>query len=186
MVKNLPANARDIRDGGSTFGSGRSPEGQHGNPLQYSCLENPMDCLPGGLQSMGSPRVIHKRGDLACGTGMHPLVQRHKLALPCISFPITGLASTWGTPEQGCQNPRTWNTSVACSLAQPHLEHTSHLKQYIHTRAHTHNPQNTGSSSKSCPLMLSFLFLRFFFSCGPFLRSLLNFLQYCLFYVLTF
>ena len=122
-----------------------------------------MDCLPGGLQSMGSPRVIHKRGDLACGTGMHPLVQRHKLALPCISFPITGLASTWGTPEQGYQNSRTWNTSVACSLAQPHLEHTSHLKQYIHTRAHTHNPQNTGSSSKSCPLMLSFLFLRFFF-----------------------
>ena len=68
---------------------------------------------------------------------MHPLVQRHKLALPCVSFPLTGLASTWGTPEQGCQSPRTWNTSVACSLAQPHLGHTSHLKQYD-THAHTH------------------------------------------------
>ena len=41
-----------------------------------------------------------------------------------------------GTPEQGCQNPRTWNTSVACSLAQPHLGHTSHLKQYTHTHTH--------------------------------------------------
>ena len=43
VVKNLPANAGDIRDLGSTPGSGRSPGGEHGNPLQYSCLENPMD-----------------------------------------------------------------------------------------------------------------------------------------------
>ena len=43
MVKNLPANAGDIRDAGSIPGSGRSPGGGHGNPLQYSCLENPMN-----------------------------------------------------------------------------------------------------------------------------------------------
>ena len=43
MVKNLPANAGDERDLGSVPGSGRSPGGGHGNPLQYSCLENPMD-----------------------------------------------------------------------------------------------------------------------------------------------
>ena len=42
-VKNLPANAGDIREVGSIPGSGRSPGGEHGNPLQYSCLENPMD-----------------------------------------------------------------------------------------------------------------------------------------------
>ena len=42
-VKNLPANAGDVRDSGSIPGSGRSPGGGHGNPLQYSCLENPMD-----------------------------------------------------------------------------------------------------------------------------------------------
>ena len=42
-VKNLPAKAGDIRDMGSIPGSGRSPGGGHGNPLQYSCLENPMD-----------------------------------------------------------------------------------------------------------------------------------------------
>ena len=43
VVKNLPANAGDIRDAGSIPGLGRSPGGGHGNPLQYSCLKNPMD-----------------------------------------------------------------------------------------------------------------------------------------------
>ena len=43
VVKNLPANAGDIRDMGSIPGSGRFPGGGHGNPIQVSCLENPMD-----------------------------------------------------------------------------------------------------------------------------------------------
>ena len=43
MVKNPPANAGDLRDTGLIPGSGRSPGGGHGNPLQYSCLENLMD-----------------------------------------------------------------------------------------------------------------------------------------------
>ena len=43
VVKNLTANAGDVRDEGSIPGSGRSPGGGHGNPLQYSCLESPMD-----------------------------------------------------------------------------------------------------------------------------------------------
>ena len=43
MVKNPPANAGDIRDTGSVPGSGRSPGEGHGNPLQYSCLDDPMD-----------------------------------------------------------------------------------------------------------------------------------------------
>ena len=42
-VKNLTANAGDIRDPGWIPESGRSPRGGRGNPLQYSCLENPMD-----------------------------------------------------------------------------------------------------------------------------------------------
>ena len=42
VVKNLPANVGDIRDVASILRSGRSPGGGHGNPLQYSCLENPM------------------------------------------------------------------------------------------------------------------------------------------------
>ena len=43
MVKNPPANAGDIRDADLIPGSGRSPRGGNGNPLQYSCLENPTD-----------------------------------------------------------------------------------------------------------------------------------------------
>ena len=43
VVKKLSDNAGDRRDAGSVPGSGRSPGGQHGNPLQYTCLENPTD-----------------------------------------------------------------------------------------------------------------------------------------------
>ena len=43
MVKNPPANAGDMRDMGLIPGKGRSPGEGHGNPLQYCCLENPMD-----------------------------------------------------------------------------------------------------------------------------------------------
>ena len=43
VVKNSLANAGALRDAGLILGLGRSPGGGHGNPLQYSCLENPMD-----------------------------------------------------------------------------------------------------------------------------------------------
>ena len=43
VVKNLPANAGDVRDTDLISGLGRFPGGCHGNPLQCSCLENPMD-----------------------------------------------------------------------------------------------------------------------------------------------
>ena len=43
MTKNLPAYAGDVGGPGSIPESGRSPEGGNGNPLQYSCLGNPMD-----------------------------------------------------------------------------------------------------------------------------------------------
>ena len=43
VVKNLPASAGALGDAGSIVGLGRSLGGGHGNPLQYSCLENPMD-----------------------------------------------------------------------------------------------------------------------------------------------
>ena len=65
VVKNLPANAGDIRDAGSTPESGRSPGGGHGNPLQYSCLENLMDRESDRLQSIGLQRVRHNWSDLA-------------------------------------------------------------------------------------------------------------------------
>ena len=43
VVKNLLANAGELRDASSIPGLGRCPGGGNGNPLQYSCLENPMD-----------------------------------------------------------------------------------------------------------------------------------------------
>ena len=43
VVKNSPANAGDARGSGSILGSRRSPGGGNGNPLQYSCLKNPID-----------------------------------------------------------------------------------------------------------------------------------------------
>ena len=53
MVKNPPANAGDM---GSSPGSGRALGEGNGNPLQYSCIENPMAEEPGGLQSVGSEK----------------------------------------------------------------------------------------------------------------------------------
>jgi len=50
VVKNLPANAEDTEDSGSIPRSGRSLGEGNGNPLQYSCLENPTD--PGGWQAI--------------------------------------------------------------------------------------------------------------------------------------
>ena len=43
MVKSAPANEEDARNAGLIPGSERSPGGEYGNPLQYFCLENPMD-----------------------------------------------------------------------------------------------------------------------------------------------
>ena len=59
LVKNLLANAGDIRDVGSIPELGRSPGVGNGNPLQYSCLENSMNREPGGLKPVGSQRVGH-------------------------------------------------------------------------------------------------------------------------------
>ena len=49
MVKNPPANAGDVRDLGSVPGLGRSPGGEHGSPLQLSCLTNPWTEEPGRI-----------------------------------------------------------------------------------------------------------------------------------------
>ena len=54
MVKNLLVNAADVRDSGLIPGSGRFPGGGNGSPLQYSCLENPVD---GGAWQATAHRV---------------------------------------------------------------------------------------------------------------------------------
>ena len=74
MVKNLPANAGDA---GSIPGLGRSPGGGHGNPLQYSCLENPH-----GQRSLARySRWSHKELDTA-----EALDQTHRMTfMTCIA-----------------------------------------------------------------------------------------------------
>ena len=57
VVKKLAASAGDIRNVGSIPASGRSPGGGHGNPLQYSCLENPH-----GQRSLGA--TVHRVAEL--------------------------------------------------------------------------------------------------------------------------
>ena len=64
VVKNLPANAGDIRDVVSTPGLGRYPGGGNGNPLQYSHLENPMDRGAWQAQVHGG----HKESDMTKST----------------------------------------------------------------------------------------------------------------------
>ena len=59
-VKSLPANAGDVRDSGSIPRSGGSPGGGHDNPLQYSCLENPVD--RGAMVASYGPQG-HKESD---------------------------------------------------------------------------------------------------------------------------
>ena len=82
VVKNLPAKAGDM---GSIPGSGRCPGGGHGHPLQYSCLESP-------IQSTGSHRVGHNRSDLAC---MHTRsrTQVQLTPRPTVTFPSLPQAS---------------------------------------------------------------------------------------------
>ena len=60
MLKNLPANAGETRNLGSVPGLGRSPGGGHGNLLQNSCLENPLDRGAWRATVTGQKRVRHK------------------------------------------------------------------------------------------------------------------------------
>ena len=66
VVKNPPANAGDVRDVGLIPGLARSPGGGHGNPLQYTCLENPHGQRSlEGYSPWGHKRVRHNRSDIA-------------------------------------------------------------------------------------------------------------------------
>ena len=66
MVKNLPANADDAGDAGSVPGSGGSPGGGNGNPLQFSCLENPTDGGTWGATFHGAAKSQTEHGHISC------------------------------------------------------------------------------------------------------------------------
>ena len=86
MVKNLPANAGDVRDVGLVPGSGRSPGGGRGNPFRYSCLENAMDrrAWPATVHRVAQSRTQMKQ----LSTHVHCLYNRIYLSGDsCIAVP---------------------------------------------------------------------------------------------------
>ena len=66
VVKNPSASAGDIRNSGSTLGLGRFPGEGHGNPLQYSCLENPRDRGAWWATAHRIAKSVHDWSDVAC------------------------------------------------------------------------------------------------------------------------
>ena len=95
VVKNLPANAEDIRDMGSIPGKGRSLGGRRDNPLQFPCLENPWTEDTGGLQSMGSQRVGHDCNGLARTQAHCPEVWAHQLLLVALIHAGKNTGFSW-------------------------------------------------------------------------------------------
>ena len=71
VVKSPPASAGDVGDSGSIPGLGRCPGGSNGNPLQYFCLENPMD---GGAYQATVYRVAKSQAQLSAHTHTHTLL----------------------------------------------------------------------------------------------------------------
>ena len=81
VVENPPANAGDTKDAGSISGLGKSPGGGHGNPLQYSCLENPM---AGGFWQATVHRVRQSRTRLSDVTTTYKVILKYWLySLSC-------------------------------------------------------------------------------------------------------
>ena len=85
--KESTCNAGDAGDVGSIPGLGRYPGGGHGNPLQYSCLENPhgqrslAGCSPRGHKELDTAERLSTHGLIRVGTAVIPILQVRKLML---------------------------------------------------------------------------------------------------------
>ena len=100
-VKNLPADAGDIRDTGSVPGLGRSPGVEHGNTLQYTCLENPMDRGAWRVTVHSTTHILRHRFTLNCNP-------RHPKLLSCIP---TCYLVTYGREIRWIRKQNLWNCS---------------------------------------------------------------------------
>ena len=115
MVKSQPANSGDIRDVGLIPGSGRSPEGGHGNSCQDSCLKNPMDRAAWqAIRSMGSQRVGHDWSNSALT--MLTSMSAHVLTRQTVNLGRQASCALWTSPLReiklsehvhGCEVPRS-------------------------------------------------------------------------------
>ena len=93
MVKNLPANAGDIRVLGLISGSGRSPGGGHGTYSSVLAWRVPWTEEPGGLQNIGSLRVGHDRSDSAHTNTIDSLVAQWERT--CLSVQEMQVLDPW-------------------------------------------------------------------------------------------
>ena len=89
VVKNLPSNAGATGDAGVIPGSGRSPGIGNGNPLQYSCLGNPMDRAVWWGTVHGVTRVRHNRAPECTQRPCSPLRLTTGVTEPCVESPYT-------------------------------------------------------------------------------------------------
>ena len=111
-VKNPPANAGDIRDAGSVPGLGRSPGGGHGNPLQYSCLENPMD--RGGWWA-----AVH-RVTMSC-TQLKRIKQASKNHLEILELPYNPAIPLLGIHTEETRSERETCTPMFIEIGRAHV-----------------------------------------------------------------
>ena len=95
LVKNVPANAGDTRNSDSIPGLGKSPEGGHGNPHQYSWLENPMD--RGAWQSIGLQSQTRLSVRACAHTHTHTHTHTYTLAYTYTSVNFVNITqrNTW-------------------------------------------------------------------------------------------
>ena len=117
MVKNLPANAGDLRDVGLLSGLGRSPGGGHGNPLQYSRLENPMD--KGAWQA--TVHVVTKSHTRPKQLGMHACTHSCEVP-PRVESEPENMAPGWldGSCFSAARSCLTLYHPMDCSTPGPH------------------------------------------------------------------
>ena len=118
MIKNLSANAGDTRDTGSILGSGRSPGVGNGNPLQYSCLENPKDrgawwVIDHQFAKSWTRLSLYARA--RAHTHTHTHTQQYHFIISAFSM----LHLVWMTTPASClcspallQHLPSWNTSL--------------------------------------------------------------------------
>ena len=130
--------ACNVGDLGSIPGLGRFPGGEHGNPLQFSCLENPQWTEePGGLQSVGSQRVRHdwatkRNRDAEKGMGEEGVAPvlgdvsswHCQLAWPCLDPASVG-------PSQGHFSPPRWPHGARPTARIPETQRDSVLQLHV-------------------------------------------------------
>ena len=137
LVKNLLANAGDLRDAGSVPQLGRRPGKGNGSMLQYSSLENSMHGEPGGLQSMGSQRIRHDWVHERAHTHTHTLHQQetssswtwksknpYKQTYTDLKHPLAASAYDWGCVWQAPSSTFAVTTFLLHLLPRLTVTHT--------------------------------------------------------------